>query len=371
MIRYKEILYLSSFGNLRWGGQKSLYHLVDRLDRSRFKPYVALPTDEDFAAALRKKRVDVFILDFPRIGALPVWPQLKALFHLRRIVRENNIALLHADGPRNAFYAGMIGRWLGVPLVFHVRSSDHDRYDRLLYHLATKVILVSDVLKQRFRFARNESKFVSIYNGVNLADYRPDEISRARAGRKADPGDLLITCLGRIEPMKGQLTLVDACGRIPKGLFRFRLCLAGEIVDADYLEDCRRMADRYGIGDATIFPGHVEDVPGLLAETDVFVLPSFGEAFSRAIIEAMAMKKAVVATNVGGAAEAIVNGETGFIVLPGDAEAMAEKLCLLLGDFKLRSHMGEVARKRVETLFTIDKNVALTETLYDGIFSGR
>jgi len=171
--------------------------------------------------------------------------------------------------------------------------------------------------------------------------------------------------------MKGQLCLIEACGRVYREHSSLQLLFAGDIVDEGYLEKCRQKARDYGIEERTVFAGHEPDVAGLLNEIDIFVSSSFGEAFSRAIIEAMAARKPIIATDVGGAREAVVDGVTGFIVLPGDSEAMAQKLRLLLGDSELRRHMGGAARKRVETLFTIDRNVALTETLYDEILTGR
>ena len=106
---------------------------------------------------------------------------------------------------------------------------------------------------------------------------------------------------------------------------------------------------RYGIADRVRFMGHRSDVAEVLSAADIAVLPSLsGEAFPRAVIEAMAMGRPVVATDVGGTREAIVEGVTGFVVSPGDAEALADRIGRLAGNEAMRAAMGQAARRRAE-----------------------
>ncbi|MHB8092083.1 MAG: glycosyltransferase family 4 protein [Syntrophales bacterium] len=369
----QNILYLSTFGNLRWGGQRSLFHLVTRLDRLKYRPYVLLPTDEDFAVALRQREIQALILDLPRIKGLVLLSPLGALSALAKVIEEHDIRLIHTDGPRNTLYAGLVARWKSIPLVFHVRSSDRERYDPLLYALATRVILVADALQGRFAAIRHPRKLVTIYNGVDLNDFSiSGRASQIRPKYNISPEELVITCIGRIEPMKGQRYLIEACARLASENPALRVLCVGESIDQDYLRSCQEMAQQLGISDLIIFTGHEKNVPQLLYETDIFVLPSsFGEAFSRAIIEAMAMGKAIIATDVGGAAEAIEDGVSGFIVPPGDAAKLSECLLILARDPTLRRRFGKAARERVESRFSIEENICKTQRLYEEILAWK
>jgi glycosyltransferase involved in cell wall biosynthesis len=362
---HKNILYFSSFGNLRWGGQKSIYHLVTRLDRKKFRPYVLMPTDEDFAEVLRKQGIGVFVHILPPIIAFNPRPSLSAIGYLSKLIDDYKIALIHTDGPRNTFYAGLVAKWKHLPVVFHVRDANRDRYDRILCHLSKRVILVAQKLRDRFDGVAPVEKFVTIYNGVDLpGNHVQTSPSQIRKEFGIADDHLIIVSTGRLEAEKGQKYLVEACGRL-KERIKFHLLFVGEIVNAEYAKACKSMAIESGIQECVTLTGYREDVDNILQAADVFVLPSTGEAFSRAIIEAMAMGKPVVATNVGGTKEAIEEGISGFIIPPQATIELAEKIYVLAANATLRQKFGAAARKRVEDLFTIERNVQKTEQVYE------
>jgi glycosyltransferase involved in cell wall biosynthesis len=362
----KNILYLSSFGHLKGGGQKSLFLLVTRLDRRRYHPYVLLPTDDDFAEALRLEGIPVIIIDLPKIRGLSLSSVVGALRELSKIIRRYHIDLIHTDGPRNTLYAGLVAKFKGIPLVFHVRSSDRDPYDPILYLLSTRLILVANSLRNRF--ARNQTKVVTIYNGVDLNDYVQSTLSSNRPAGLPNRDTLVVTCVGRVEPMKGQEYLIEAFSRIAKER-KFHLLLVGDIADEDYFRLCTSRVQQAGLSGCVTFMGHEKDVSRVLSGTDIFILPSsFGEAFSRAILEAMAMGKAIITTDVGGSAEAVADGVSGYVVPPRDASSLAEKIMIMADDRGLRERFGLAARKRAETLFSIEQNIIKTQGLYEEIW---
>jgi glycosyltransferase involved in cell wall biosynthesis len=112
------------------------------------------------------------------------------------------------------------------------------------------------------------------------------------------------------------------------------------------------------------FWGFRTDIPEILAQLDILVVPSLQEPFGKIIIEGMAMKKPVIASNVGGIPEIIVDGQTGILVPPENAEALRQALESLLENRDMRKKMGIEGRKRVEQMFSIDKNVRQTEQIY-------
>lgn len=368
----ENILYLSSFGNLRWGGQKSLFHLVTRLDRKKFHPVVLLPTDEDFAEELRRRQIAVIIGELPAIGFFSSYKMILAFRNLMRIINHYDIDLIHTDGPRNTFYAGLVAKLKNRPLVWHIRSSDIDRYDVLLVPLCTKIILVANALRSRFARTRNGKKFTTIYNGVDLSEFEDSTLTspniRSKYPMAAD--EILIGAFARIEAMKGQKHLIEACATL-RNHFPFKLFLYGETLDKNYYHACVETVQKLGLQKYVVFGGYQKDVFSIMKEMDFVVLNSFSEAFPRSVIEAMAAVKPVIVTDVGGSAEAVEEGFSGFVVTPGDMEMLADRMIRLGKDKKLREQFGAAARKRVEELFTIERNVQKTEQTYQEVLQDK
>jgi glycosyltransferase involved in cell wall biosynthesis len=367
-----RILYFSSFANFRYGGQRSLYHLVCNLDGTRFAPRVIVPSEGELAENLRTRGVAVSAVDLPRISPGQPVAFWRALRRILSIIREGRFDVIHTDGPRNTLYGGIASALAGIPLVWHIRSSDRDPYDRLLYRLCARLILVADALRGRFDFVSGDEKFITIHNGVDLDEFRAGGSPASALDRCGClPGDTVIGCFGRVEPMKGQACLIEAMGNVLARHRNLRLLLCGEITDESYRRHCEGIGRRCGIADRVRFLGHHSDVAEMLSAADIAVLPSLsGEAFPRAVIEAMAMGRPVIATDVGGTREAILEGVTGFVVPPGDPEALSDRISRLAGNEAVRAAMGQAARRRAEELFSIEKNVRATERLYRAMMNG-
>ena len=366
-----RILYFSSFANFRYGGQRSLYHLVCNLDRGAFQPHVIVPAEGELAERLRAREIAVSPVDLPKVApgrAVACW---RALRRTRSIIREGGFEIVHTDGPRNTLYGGVASALDGIPLVWHIRSSDRDPYDRLLSRLCTKLVLVADALRKRFDFAAADGKFVTIHNGVDLDEFRAGGTSASPESLGIRKGERVVACAGRVETMKGQACLVKALGLIGERRRNLGLLLCGDITEGTYRRHCEGIARHHGIADRVRFLGHRHDIAQLLSAADVIVQPSLsGEAFPRAVIEAMALGKPVVATDVGGTREAILEGVTGHVVPPGDPKAIADRLERLAADDAMRAAMGEAARRRAEDLFSIGANVQATESLYRAMMNG-
>lgn len=366
-----RVLYFSSFANFRYGGQRSLYHLVCNLDPAAFRPHVVVPAEGELAERLRARGVAVSPVELPKVAPGSAAACVRALRRIGTLIREGAFRIVHTDGPRNTLYAGMAAALAGIPLVWHIRSSDRDPYDRLLCRLCTKLVLVADALRDRFDFAAARGKFVTIHNGVDLDEFRVDGLPSSPAGPERRSGDVVIACAGRVEPMKGQARVVEALGRLGEGRRTLRLLLCGEITDEGYRRHCEETARRCGVADRVRFLGHRPDIAEVLSAADLVVMPSLsGEAFPRAVIEAMALGKPVVATDVGGTREAIDEGVTGYVVPPDDAGALADRIARLLADVAARTAMGAAARRRAEEHFSVETNARVTERLYRDVLNG-
>jgi len=367
-----NILYSTGFGNFFGGGQISLLQLVTRLDSSIFNPCVFLPSIGVLADQLRQKRIEVIIDELPGISLSNLDQNVSGLRRLVKLIDQYQIDLIHTDNPRHTFYMGIAARIKKIPLVWHIRASNRDRYDYLLYILSNRLILVANSLKDRFSWVKGSGKFVTIYNGVDIDEFKKDAIPFSVHEYLGIPKDsLLITVIGRLEPLKGQIYLIEACGHAKDRIGNFYVLCVGDLADSDYLLKCRSLTEKHGLSDRIIFTGNRSDVIQILNSTDIFVLPSLFEAFPRSILEAMAAGKPSIVTRVGGCPEAVEEMKSGMIVPPGNSDILAEKIILLAEDASLRDRLGQEARNRAEKIFSLEQNIMQTQNLYRQILDGR
>jgi glycosyltransferase involved in cell wall biosynthesis len=206
---------------------------------------------------------------------------------------------------------------------------------------------------------------VTIYNGVdlNLSIHRDTQPSlRDAYGLSGE--DFLIGCAARLEPQKGQIYLIEACGILKEKLGSFHLFLIGDRTDIPYYEKCQGTARSLGIQDRVHFLEHQSNVFSTLQDLDLYVLPSLSEAFPRSVIEALSLSKPVIVTDTGGCAEAVEDQVSGFVVPTRNAAALAERIIEMGMDRDMRVRMGQAARKRVEDFFSLEDNVRQTQSLY-------
>jgi glycosyltransferase involved in cell wall biosynthesis len=167
-----------------------------------------------------------------------------------------------------------------------------------------------------------------------------------------------------LRPQKAVHVFLEAAPLVLERVPDAQLAVVG---DGDLREELERRAGELGVADRVRFLRFLPPASRQLASVDVFVLPSAWEAFPISVLEAMACGVPTVATDVGGTAEALDDGVTGLLCPPGDPPALADRVARLLGDPSLRERMGEAARARHASLFTLERMVAETVALYDAV----
>jgi len=213
-------------------------------------------------------------------------------------------------------------------------------------------------------------KIIVISNGVDIDRFRP-ALYRERPAlpeRFAGKDEIIIGTVGRMEPVKDQLNLVRAfiqlTGQCPEGSVSLRLMMIG---DGSLREPAIHLLGQAGLDDIAWLPGARDNIPELLQNMDIFVLPSLAEGISNTILEAMASSLPVVATDVGGNAELVEHGRTGFLVQQGDPAVLAAAIRRYIDDPALRREHGDAARRRCEALFSIDSMVNNYLEFYDNL----
>lgn len=291
----------------------------------------------------------------------PISPgeDLSALMRLGAILRREGPDLLHTHSSK-AGAVGRIGRIArpGMPVVYTPHGyafagwftssrhrSAYREIERALAPLTSRVVCVCQA-EARLGATLGFSKRIRVvYNGIS-AEHSGATDPTMQGLRDRGP---VICVLTQLRPGKGIETLIDATRSVRERHPAVQVAIWGEGPERELLQ--ARAADA-GVAEAIHFLGRSLDPLAALRGADVFVHPSMAESFPYVILEAMAAGCAIVASDVGGIGEAIVDGESGLLVPAGAAPALAQALIALLDDPRRRLHVGEAARRRVEQRFT-------------------
>jgi glycosyltransferase involved in cell wall biosynthesis len=363
------ILYCHHFTEIS-GGETSLLELWRNLDRDRFRAVLAGPGSGPLAEAAKEVGAVVRHVEYGRLRQIGrLWGTVR---RLREIARAEGAALLHANGPITNIPAGIAARLSGLPALWHARtlvSPGQADLDRRFSPLASLIVANSDAIRERFRDnGRLSEKSMTIINGVDVRRFHPSVPGGAVRERLGmGPDCVLAGVVGRISPIKGQRTFIEAAASLAPRHPDLRFLIIGAGLfgeEKEHEEEMRRLAAAIGLADRLVFTGYDRDIPPLMAALDICVVPSDEEGCGRAIFEAMAMAKPVIGTNTGGTPEIVADGETGLLIPPRDPEALASAIERVAGDADLRRRMGEAGRRRVEENFTIQANARKTEAAY-------
>jgi glycosyltransferase involved in cell wall biosynthesis len=350
--------------------------LATGLDRTAFDPLVVClstggPLEKDLAAG----GVPVKVVDFRSLRQ--IWHGPISLGRLLRILASERPVIVHGF----LFWAYVLGAFAarlgGVPIVIASRRSlgvfkaNKPHYlalERFANSMTDLVIANSDAVRRDVM--REEKlptkKVVVIHNGVQIDRSDMSRLNRASIG--VDPESALVGVLANLIHYKGHDVFLSAWQVVVQ---RFPEAVALLIGEGDARRDLERQIRDLGLDRSVRLLGSRDDARALLNLVDLVVHPSQQEGFSNAILEAMAAGKAVVATNVGGNPEAVLDGITGLLVPPGDSAALAAAVVQLLEDSVLREAFGTAGRDRVVENFTVRRMVERYETIYRDLVSAK
>ena len=386
----RTVLFFESHSGYFYGSQQSLCLLVEHLDRSRFRPVFAGPTEGPLTQRLAAAGVRTVIVPPPErlreYGGSVVhgnlWTKacrlLSYLAYSRRIVRlmrAEAVEVGHCNSIRSLLTLGLAARLARIPLIWHLRLNlDLGWWNRLALKLADRIIVVSDYLRQEFPSDISDSrKFVTVHNGVDVTAFQS---KGARFGESLalEAGWQTVGSVGTLTPRKGQLDLLRAFTQVLCRRPSTKLVMVGGTDGPDgdaYAERLRKYVSAEKLDEHVTFTGWRSDVASILCQLDLLVLPSFNEGLPRAVLEAMALGLPVVATNVGGTSELVVDGQTGLLVPAGDPDALATAIAAILDDPERARSMGRLGRERVEKNFSLESSVRGVEAVIDTLLTGR
>jgi glycosyltransferase involved in cell wall biosynthesis len=277
--------------------------------------------------------------------------------------RRSDVDVVYCNNLTSLCLYGPPATLAGLPVVWYVRidSNPYPRLDALGRRLADHRLLISRAVGSRFGHARTDplpGDCRVLYTGLDLSRFDPS--ASTGGGQSGRESRLQILHAGTIQPRKGQVELVEAVESVAETLPPFRLAFAGDVPTGheDYHQRLvERIADS-GIRESTALLGYRTDMPALLAQSDMVVLPSESEGLPRIVLEASAAGTPCVAMDSGGASEILTDGESGFLVDVGDTDALADRIQTLARDEPLRESMGRRARRTAEDRFTVGRYVS-------------
>ena len=371
-VRRLKVLYVHPSDEL-YGSDRVLLELVRHLDRTRVEPLVLLSTDVPYrgllghrleAEGVRVVRFPIAVLRRRILASLSLFTRYLVDFagstvRIVRLIGAERVDLVHANTV-TVLPAVLAALWTGQRLVWHIHEIVPERFGKGL--LARLVLLAADhavAVSSAARTAlspREDPRLIVIPNGV------------ADLGASPPPSSPpVVSFIGRLSERKGPQVFLAAALRLVRRFPEVRFVLAGDepFGSEELTARLHDQARHEELQNRVIFRPFREETSDLYAEASVVVSPSLlPESFGLVILEAMAAARPVVASSVGGPAELIVDGENGFLVPPGDAEALADAIGRLLEDPERRRRMGEAGRKRALDCFPIEKTAARFGQLY-------
>lgn len=340
---------------LETGGQeKLLVEFARHADRHTFDlRFISLGGRGALAADLEECGWPVHPLE----AATKIRPGLVARLAVQ--FRRWGIHVVHTHEDRPLIHAAPAARLAGVAAVVHTRHGQsvgltrrQKRLVRWASWCANRFVCVSADSARRARAdGIGSQRVATIRNGIDLQRYR-------YSGPRPDGP---VVCVARLSPEKNVESLIAAAGLAARAQPNFRLVIGG---DGPSLPALRDQTRALGLDERVEFLGSVRDVPRLLQQCALFVLPSLTEGIALTLLEAMATGLPVVATRVGGTSEVVADGKTGLLVPSQCPERLAEAMLSLFQDPAAARLMGQAGRRRVESAFDVRTMVAAYEALY-------
>jgi len=307
-----------------------------------------------------------------------IWRRPATLGALARIVREQDIHVIHSFQTSSAPYALAVSRRTGVPHVVQFRNTYDDRrhYMRFGLHDARVLLTLSYSMMKRYAelvgtAARPGQRRVVIPNGIAVEEYRQRASSRdMRRELGLLSGQPVIGIVGALSSRKDSLLVLEVAARVRATCPEARFLFVGGFSDDGYRAQFMERMHRLGLEESCLLAGHQADAAPWYGAMDLLLHTAWREGHAKVFNEAMVMGLPIVSSRITGSVDVVESGVNGLLCEPGDAAAFAAAVSELIASPGLRSSLGEAGRQRVTTLFSSERSLRLLEDLYRDV-AGR
>jgi len=371
-----NILYINDYLYARGGTERHLLYLLKLLNSERYNCCVVAFDMGDTKFVDEINAIGVPVIHIP-VGRYYTLNAVKRAFELRGVIKSRKIDIVQTFHFKSDFYGAVVAYLSGVKYIISskrdvgdLKSDLHFFLTKLVRRITKRYIVVAkavgEVVKKREGVPVD--KMEVIYNGVDLNIFRsPDAAERHKSKAKLglSESDFVVGTVAMMRPEKNHDVLLQSFEQALTIINGIKLVIVG---GGPLFEFYNNYVQQKGLDKHVILTGPVDDVRLYLRAFDVACLiPGGNEGFSNSIIEKMAMGLPLVVTDVGGNAEAVVDGYNGFVIPPDNSDRLTEALEYLANHSEERKEMGAKSAQRVRNLFTLEGMVTAHEKLYESI----
>lgn len=330
----------------------------------------------------------LIMLNIPIARKISAFSNLKSIYHLYKLMKKEKYDIVHVHTPIAAILGRIAAKLAGIKHTIYTAHGFyfHDEMPRNTYRfyyylekifakLFTDWLLLQSKedyeLCVKSQFKKTEH-IIHISNGVDIENkFNPSvvsskELDSLRREFKLSDEDIVFSFIGRFVREKGVFELLEAFKHLKNDRRHLKLLMIGDVLQSERdQESIMKLKQYFDENDDIIMPGFRRDIPELLSISDVFILPSHREGLPRSIIEAMAMSKPILASNIRGCREEVFHNENGYLVEKGDWQELYQKMKLLVDDAGKRESFGKRSRELVEDLFNEQKVIKLQLDLFN------
>lgn len=353
------------------GGAETMFiELADRMRQQGYRSVVIIRGPGWVYDELGRRGLDPIIL--PAKGSF----NLSLLWDFVRVIHRQRVDVIQSHLLGSNVYCALAGLLTRIPVIatFHgmVDVSPNEHLSSLKYMALNLGIRRFVTVSRRLQDAisregmLNSAKNTVIYNGIDLSLYSKNKKDTLKSSLRLNPDVVLAGALGNVRPAKAYDILIQAVKIVVRYHPNVHFVIAGHIKQS-LMDKLQVLIKATGTESNVHFLGYVEDSASFLAQLDIFVLSSTSEGFSISTIEAMASGLPVVVTRCGGPEEIVTHGQDGWMVVPGDPEALANGLIYLLDDTEFANTLAKEAKASVGKRFSLDTMIAQYGQLYEEI----
>ncbi len=338
-----------------WGGQeKRTVRLINNMDKNRFELFYAVQPDSKLYE--NRSKIDAKVIPLKMKQSYDI----KAIFHLCKIVKKYNIDIISTHSGKDAWLGSIVGKITNKKVV-RTRHLQTPINSTVSYNLSTKVVAVSKQVENYLKEKGvKKDKLTTIYTGIDTEKFKPGN-GILKKELNLDENSIIIGIVAVLRNAKRHKDLLEAVSQIDDNI---HLVIVG---DGPQEQNIKKIILEKNISEKVTMLGHREDVEKILPDFDIFVLPSNMEALGTSILEASSCKVPCIGSRVGGIPECIIDNKTGFLFENQNIDDLKTKLNILIKDKNKREEFAKSARELVLKNFSVSSMVKNTQQLYESL----
>lgn len=364
----KNIVYIYNHTSIHTGSPRSLLDHVKFLNKKLFKPIIIIPRKGEIYEKAKEYNIDTFFLKSVSLSSHQFISFIKSFFLFIILFIKERIHIVHMNSPGWRDSAVLAAKILRIPIVLHIRNDYSPDLVKANFNFALcdKIVIISKSMQNIFKYIPKISKkVVCIYNGIDINLFKPSVVDLSC--KFVDKNNyFIIGFVGQISHRKGLDLLIKVAPLVTNKFSHIRFLIVGtDGVNEDGLsKSYQNEIEQMKLHDYFDFLGKRQDIPEIMNFIDLLVVPSRKEPFGKVIVEAMACKKCVIASNVGGIPEIITDKFNGLLFKNEDEGDFAKCLKTVISNDSFRKYLAENGYNTARTRYSTDTLINNIQNLY-------